>query len=146
MFVRHVYGENPGVKQWQMRGSDSSLRFALMVQAYRWFGLTVEQACDKVAKTPLAKTRLGCSRRGRPAPWRDGTTMLDETVKSLYFAFRKGCPNIDKLLDNWVGVYLHWCMWAMSAPESVIEFVARRYPGSRRTRSRTHVREFYEEN
>jgi hypothetical protein len=133
MFTCITWGKPTGVrKRGQMRGTDSSLRIALMVHGHhRKNGLSILRACELVAETTLA-AKLGHSKRGRPSgiPG-DGVTEVDETVKSLYSDFRKRKPDLDEQLAIWIGIYKRWRAWVKTADTTTIEFVRQKYRKTR---------------
>jgi hypothetical protein len=104
----------------RFRGSDFSLRVALLVHGWRKTGLPILEAAEKVAlEYEFVKRRLG--KRGRPSEWSQGATEKDETVRTTYYKFVKRYPEIDVLLEMWWWHYWNWYKWVISVDERGID-------------------------
>jgi hypothetical protein len=112
----------------RFRGSDFSLRVALLVHGWHQTGLPVLLAAERVARDYdyFLKRHLGKGRRGRHSSFAPGTE-IDEVVRTTYYKFVERYPEIDVLLELWFFNYLHWCDWVISVHESGIELTVQEY-------------------
>ena len=112
----------------RFRGSDFSLRVALLVQGWHKTGLAVLLSAEKVAQDYecFLKRHLGKSRRGKRSTMPVGTE-IDEVVRTIYYKFIKRNPEVDVLLEMWFSYYLHWCDWVISVDETGIELTVQEY-------------------
>jgi tetratricopeptide (TPR) repeat protein len=128
MWCQWAFAKNPGVRQvGQMRGSDLSLRVALLVHGWHTTGLTILEAAEKTAEYPLVRSRLGKTGRGRRSTWGEGVTEMDETVRTIYYKFRQRRPKVDDLLEAWLWSYVYWCEWVISCDDRALDLVEQKY-------------------
>ena len=111
-----------------LRGSDFSLRVALLVHGWHKVGMQVLTAAEKVAEDykGFLCLHLGKGKRGKRCSWGKGTE-LDETVRTIYYKFIGKCPEIDVLLEIWLWYYFHWLDWVVSVDEAGIELTVQKY-------------------
>lgn len=112
-----------------LRGSDCSLRVALLVQGWHKTGMPIITAAEKVAEEYgwFLGSRLGKGKRGRRSVLSGGSTEVDETVRTTYYKFSKRYPEIDVLLEIWFWNYVSWRNWVASVDEKGIELTVRDY-------------------